>query len=220
MTVGEVKAATRRMFGDHRVRRIKARRLRLLERIPGVPNPMTGLDGLDRKLIPLVSAASPTFLEFGANDGLQQSNTYVLERDHGWSGVLVEPVLDFAAECARNRPLADVICAAVGRPERAGHLMQFDDQDLMTRQGSGRHHAVAVTMSSLLDAMLDGDVGLVVIDVEGFELDALAGLDLGRHRPEFMLIETSAPAEVASLLDGSYGAPTQLSHHDFLFARL
>ena len=136
MAATELKAAARHVLSDRRVRRIKANRLKLLELLPGVPNPTTGLEGLDRKVIPLLSAASPTFLEFGANDGLQQSNTYVLERDHGWRGILVEPLVELAAECSRNRPRATVICGAVGRPDDVGRLMEFDDQDLMTSQGA------------------------------------------------------------------------------------
>jgi FkbM family methyltransferase len=209
----------RAAVGDHRVRWVKVRRLHLGERLPGVPPPFTGLDGLDRRLIPLVrNAVSRTFLEFGANDGVQQSNTYVLERDHGWTGVLIEPVVRIAAECARNRPLAQVVCGAVARPEVAGRVLEFSENDLMTTRGSGQQ-AVAVTMSSLIDDLLDGEVGLVVVDVEGGELDALAGLDLGRHRPEFLLVETAVPDAVTELLGAGYEEPVVMSHHDYLYAR-
>jgi FkbM family methyltransferase len=220
MNLGTVKRSLRAALGDHRVRWVKVRRMRVMERLPGIAPPFTGLDGLDSRLIPLVAgAASPTFLEFGANDGVQQSNTYVLERDHRWSGVLVEPVVRVAAECARNRPRARVVCGAVSSPDVSGSVLGFEDRDLMSAQGSGPDLAVAVTVSSLIDDLLGGTVGLVVIDVEGFELAALAGLDLERHQPEFLLVETATPDAVASLLGERYGTPVALSYHDYLFAR-
>lgn len=221
MITATSKHRLRRVLGDHRIRWIKVRRLRLMERIPGVPAPFTGLHGLDRSVIPKVlEAKSSTFIEFGANDGVQQSNTYVLERDHGWRGVLVESVPRVAAECARNRPLAHVVCGAVSTPESAGHVLGFEDRDLMTAEGAGPHLSVAVTVSSLIDDLLDGPPGLLVIDVEGFELAALAGLDLERHRPEHLLIETATPDAVSGLLGERYGRPLALSHHDYLFTRV
>lgn len=44
------------------------------------------------------------FIELGANDGLTQSNTALLEFYRGWKGVLVEPSLNAYTECCKNRP--------------------------------------------------------------------------------------------------------------------
>ena len=163
-------------------------------------------------------ARSHTFIEFGANDGIQQSNTYVLERDHGWTGVLVEPVAQLAAECGVNRPRAITVCAAVVEPSAAGTGLAFDYFDLMTKRSeSGSWRAVGITLSTLVDELLGGSVGVVVIDVEGGELRALEGLDLRRHRPEFLLIETARPDLVSAYLGDAYGEPVPLSYHDYLF---
>lgn len=223
VATASVMASTKRLarsaLTDRRVRGIKVRRLRVAERLGIERLTMPGLDGLDRRLIENVQhARSRTFIEFGANDGVQQSNTYALERDHGWTGVLVEPVAQLAAECGVNRPQAVTVCAAVVEPSAAGTALAFEYDDLMTRPSvSGNWRSVGVTLSTLLDDLLGGDVGLVVIDVEGSELRALEGLDLCRHRPEFLLIETARPDLVSSHLGDAYGEPRPLSYHDYLF---
>lgn len=216
---GRAKRLARATLGDHAVRRTKARRLRLMERLPLV-NPAPGLGGLDREIARRV-ASSPvrTFVEFGANDGLQQSNSYLLERDHGWRGVLIEPIPQLAAECVVNRPLATVVCGAVVHPAEAGTALAFVDRDLCSTRGPGPHRSVGITLSTLIDELLDGRVGLVSVDVEGAELDALAGLDLGRHLPAHIVVETARPAEVAALLGTGYTSPQPLSRGDFLFSR-
>ena len=217
--IKSAKVKARSVLSDRRVRRVKVRRLRLAERLGLERLTMPGLQGLDRRLIERVQdARSHTFIEFGANDGIQQSNTYVLERDHGWTGVLVEPVAQLAAECNVNRPKAVTVCAAVVEPTAAGTALAFDYHDLMTKRSeSGSWRAVGITLSTLVDELLGGSVGLVVIDVEGGELRALEGLDLHRHRPEFLLIETARPDLVSSYLGEAYGEPQPLSYHDYLF---
>src|SRR5882672_6906915 len=71
------------------------------------------LNDLDRKLAKYLDYRSGTFIEAGANDGLNQSNTYWFERFRGWRGILIEAVPEKAEECRRNRPLAQVFCNAL-----------------------------------------------------------------------------------------------------------
>ena len=63
-----------------------------------------GLNGMDLRLAELLGREDGVFVEAGANDGVSQSNTLLLERSHGWSGLLIEPVPSFAERCRRNRP--------------------------------------------------------------------------------------------------------------------
>ncbi|STZ42264.1 Uncharacterised protein [Mycolicibacterium gilvum] len=56
----------------------------------------------------------------------------------------------------------------------------------------------------------------LIVDVEGFEFDVLAGLDLTRHRPTWMLIETLEEDRVSDIL-GGYTRIAKLSYHDYLY---
>ena len=218
MDMNAAKQLLRTTVGDHRVRRLKAARLRFAERLGIHSWSRPALNDLDARLLDLVRDEPPgAFIEFGANDGLQQSNTYALERELGWRGLLIEAVPQLAAECARNRPLANVACATISSVDHEGELIGVVDSDLFGRVGTTRVAAAATTISRAIDTLPNKSAELVCIDVEGYELQALQGLDLTRHRPRYLLIETSQVDRVHEALSPHYGPPIRWSYHDHLF---
>ena len=58
--------------------------------------------------------------------------------------------------------------------------------------------------------------GFLSLDVEGFELHVLKGLDLDYCAPGLILIETQKLDEVLVALSGRYTVLEKLSHHDYL----
>jgi hypothetical protein len=48
------------------------------------------------------------FVDVGANSGVDQSNTLLLEKEFAWRGILIEPIPELAQMAARNRPAASV----------------------------------------------------------------------------------------------------------------
>lgn len=176
--------------------------------------------GLDHKVRPYLPERG-VFVEAGANDGVTQSNSWFYEQHLGWTGLLIEPVpyLSKLAAKARRVPVANV---ALGSTD--GGVLELYESDLTTTplssRAEGSGHAIQVpvrSLSSLLDEHALTDIDFFSLDVEGFELEVLAGLDMDRHAPRAILVETAKPEEVQAQLGKRYRLEAKLSVHDYLF---
>jgi FkbM family methyltransferase len=205
-----------------------------------IPKQFYGLDGLDRKLEPYIDFDNGVFVEAGANDGVTQSNTAYFARHRGWRGLLIEPIPDLASRCRLARPESVVENCALVPVGADGRSVPMTYCGLMSVVEGGwsdpaaeRNHVdigrqiqslmtyhVDVqgrSISTLLDQHKMTHVDLLSLDVEGFERQALEGLDLSRHRPSFILVEARFREEIEDLLLPHYEAVAQLSHHDVLY---
>ncbi len=196
------------------------------------------LNELDRKLKKYLDFDNGFFIEAGGNDGLSQSNSYWFERFRGWRGILVEAVPDQAQLCRKNRPRADVIGAALVANAgtrsvriKAARLMAFipgtrptadEDAHLRAAIEVQQLNAVpeievpALTLASILEARGNPRVDFFSLDVEGYEIPVLQGMDPDRNRPGLILVETKDLDGVLTALKGHYKPIDQLSHHDYL----
>jgi FkbM family methyltransferase len=199
-----------------------------------------GLDGLDLKLAQHLKHCGGFFVEAGANDGVAQSNTMLLARSRGWRGLLIEPVPELADRCRLQRPDSTVVQAALVAPDHRAATIAMRYANLMSlvpgAQGSAAADAEHVargeqlqgvtsyelevparTLSAILDTHAVRHVGLLSLDLEGYEVPALRGLDLARHRPGFILVEAWDRAGVEALIGERYELLAELSHHDVLY---
>lgn len=211
-------------------------RCRAAERLGSRRWSAPALYGMDRRLAELVPGPG-VFLEAGGHDGYTQSNTYYLERFHGWSGVLVEPVPELYGRCVQRRSRARVFnCALVG-PQDAGKPVRIQFGDLMSKVGDDGSHAaggLAVTGRRAYEVEVPGrtltevlreagveHVDVLVLDVEGNELPALAGLDLDVLAPAMILVETLDRAAqqpgIDAALASRYDFAEALSPYDLLY---
>lgn len=201
------------------------------------------LNGIDEKLSKYLDFDQGFFIEAGANDGHTQSNTYYLENKLGWQGLLVEGIPELFKKCKKLRKNSVVKnCALVSTEfeETAvtmhyanlmsvveGALKNERDQckhisagvDVQKLEGSYSVQVPARTLGSLLDELpAPADIDFFSLDVEGYELQVLQGLNIAKHRPKFILVEARFFEEVNSfLISNHYAMLEQLSYHDYLY---
>ncbi len=182
-----------------------------------------GLDELDIKIVDILPAGvAGFFIEIGANDGVSQSNSVLLEKA-GWRGMLIEALPAMYAKCCKSRPSAIVEHAACVPFSYKGDTVTVTDIGLMSMaenstfsqerrrdwiargEGFARRRAQdievpAMPLSLLLDKHGVKKVDLLLLDVEGAEVGVLDGLDFGRHAPRFIVAEDNYSEELIAYL--------------------
>jgi len=213
-------------------RSLKINRARVFERLGSARYSRPALDRLDEKVLAFLPSTPGVFVELGANDGYSYSNTYFLERMCGWRGVLIEPLPALHKICQRVRPRSQCFNLACVADDRTTSVtiadadvmsvtlgQQDPEQERRRILGFARFAVPASTLSAILDQANEPNIDFASVDVEGAELAVLDGLDLTRHTPSILLVETAVPDEVAARLEGWMVPVTQLSHHDYLFKK-
>ena len=153
---------------------------------------------LDIKLDSIINKNNGFFIELGANDGLNQSNTARFEFFKSWTGILIEPSFEKYIQCIKNRPNSVTLNFACVDNEYKnefvvgdfnGHLMSSVDGKRLN--SNNLVQVKATTLEAILDKYKDSDVeiDLLSLDTEGYELNILKGLNLKKYRPRFLLIE-------------------------------
>ena len=151
-----------------------------------------------------------TYLEFGATDGLNLSNSYLLENSFNWKGVLSEPSPQWHEALIKNRKKSDIITKCIWKESGkkldffmsdAGELSTLKDfleSDKISmpinnkmRKESGK--TISVETISLNDLVREYFNNIcpsyISIDTEGSEYEILKAFDLNKYRPKLFTIE-------------------------------
>lgn len=175
--------------------------------------------GEDRVLAKIFAGVRDGFcVEVGANDGVNDSNTYYFEQ-LGWECVLVEPNPDLCRsiretrrahlfECAVSSKTGTALLNIAEGPGRAHGVSSLGDR----AEAASRIAAFGFTSRELrvptrtLDDLLreTGSVrglSFVSIDVEGHELEVLKGFSLEEWKPAIIIVEDNSNFEDRSVGD-------------------
>jgi FkbM family methyltransferase len=204
------------------------------------------LNGLDKKIEKYLPFSDGFYVELGANDGLDQSNTLYFERHKNWRGVLVEPTPHNYLKCLANRSNENhIFCNACVSFEYTDYFVEIafsnlmsspiglesDVPDPISHAESGKQFleftdevfvfgSVAKTLTDLLfAAKAPHTIDFLSLDVEGAEIEVLKGIDHSTYRFKYMCIECRDIAKLTSYLESfGYELEEKLSVHDYLFA--
>ena len=143
------------------------------------------------------------FVEFGATDGVTNSNTALLKREYGWHGILAEPNPAWHRRLRQSRHAhIDPRCLAA----RTGEQVEFvlvEDPELSTiaTYAGGDHFAevrrrgesISVETVALNDLLAahgaPGTIDYMSIDTEGSEWEILSTFDFSRWQVRLLSIE-------------------------------
>jgi FkbM family methyltransferase len=158
------------------------------------------------------------FIDIGAHDGVEMSNSCLFERSRGWTGVCVEPrPATFAklrasrsahcANCCIGNAGGEVRFLEVEGPGemlsgildnmKPGHLARIDRE--IAEQG-GSKRIIDVPVRPLADVLNDAGVtraDLLTLDIEGGELNVLRGIDFNATPIRAVCVENNEPDQYA-----------------------
>lgn len=141
------------------------------------------------------------FVEFGAGDGVHLSNTYLLEKEFGWTGVLAEPNPEFFAMATENRSCSldpRAIIENGGAPTAfvpdglyGSTALSYSVEREFDETESAQEILVdTVSLQNLLEEWnAPARIDFLSIDVEGGELACLRSVDHSNFRFTCLVIE-------------------------------
>lgn len=155
-----------------------------------------------------------TFVEFGATDGIDLSNTYLLEKRFGWSGLLAEPARIWHQDLLQNRS-AKIDFRAVSKEDNNlvlffeavdARFSTYSTKEKMTYKN--RYEVKTVRLESLIEEYsLAPVIDYLSIDTEGTEFEILELFNFEKYAFRVMTVEYSekiSREKVINLLS-SYG---------------
>jgi len=195
---------------------------------------------LDKKLQKYFNYTNGIFFEAGANNGITQSNTYILEKFFNWTGILVEPSPHWFNKLKINRPDSqhfncalvsndwnrETIAGDFGNIENlANNLMSTTEQSVIFNRYNHNFDIEidAKTMNNVISFTKFVNFDLISLDCEGSEFSILTGFDFNKYRTNFFLIEIFADNQenyynIFNLLkENGYELEEKLSDGDYLF---
>ena len=152
------------------------------------------------------------FLEIGGYDGITGSNTYFLEKNLNWDGIIVECNPTLVEKCKKSRncyicdkalyetddaeieftiPLGEEI---IGGKEQLGgikHLLK--PESVKTFQRCYKQNKTIIVKTININTLLENhkiyNIDYVSLDVEGGELSILKTWDFNKHKVKFLTVE-------------------------------
>ena len=168
------------------------------------------------------------FIEFGAYDGVIFSNTHLLEKQFGWTGILIDPIPNHYESMKLNRKCKLIHGAITAEKQDSVLIEQLPASDLskfVEKRGIFKktHEVKAFTLQEVIDQNLPSiKIDFLSIDIEGNDVDILKSLDLNRYKIKAVCVEHNfreGSDEIIGYMDknGFDLAYSEFSKNDYWF---
>lgn len=135
------------------------------------------------------------FIEFGAYDGIIFSNTFLLEKEFGWTGILIDPIPRHYESLKQNRKCRLIQGAITAEHQESVLIEELPASDLSRlvrkRKLFKKVHVVeAFTLQEVIDKNLtSSEIDFLSIDIEGGDIEILRSLDLTKYKIKAICVE-------------------------------
>ena len=151
-----------------------------------------------------------TFFEFGATNGIDLSNSYMLETSLNWKGALSEPSPQWHSELKKNRPNSNIITECIWSESDKeldffvsdvgvlSSLNDFKESDKISMPGNTsarlKNGKIVSVKTISLNQVVEKEFkfkppSYISVDTEGSEYEILKVFDFKRFRPIVFTIE-------------------------------
>lgn len=135
------------------------------------------------------------FVEFGATNGIDLSNTFLLETKFGWSGILAEPAKCWHADLRKNRDSSietrcvwkdscSILSFREARLKELSTIDQFRGSDSLksSRNSASVYEVPTISLNDLLEEYnAPYHMEYLSIDTEGSEYEILSKLNFEKY---------------------------------------
>lgn len=149
------------------------------------------------------TSGSGYFVEFGATNGLDLSNTFLLEKHFGWSGIVSEPAKRWHSSLSENRScLIDYRCVwsttgdeiefaetSVGELSTISKFVDSDTNGVLRKEVNMYTVDTVSLEELLLHHQAPNYIDFISIDTEGSEFEILSSFDFSRYRFGVVCVE-------------------------------
>ncbi len=190
---------------------------------------------MDKEIIKLFKYKKKGFfIEVGAYDGIHYSNTLLLEKKYLWKGLLIEPLKKQFNICKNYRKNSIVENYILSSEQDNGKFLNIHKSGLESivvnknkslmpefhldnKSNLDFHKVETTTLDSLLKKNNIKKVDILIVDVEGFEINLLEGYN-DLIKIEYILIETFDEHKIIQYFKKrNWKLIRKLSYKDYLF---
>lgn len=144
------------------------------------------------------------FIEAGASDGVTFSNTFTLEKNFNWEGILIEPNIYWKEPLSKNRTChigykalwkenSSVLFNEILNNPILSHISTVDPSSWIFDINQEKKQQYTVPSITLVDVLnyynAPNNIDYLSLDIEGSEYDVLSSFDFETYNIEILTIE-------------------------------